>query len=248
MRAQVRDVLAVDLAEAVLERLCAAHGCAGPLGNEPGVRPWLGDVESVPAYQVPGRPMSCPVRVYHSVLARGCGERARVPGAGPPHVLPCEGAPCVLARGCGERSRVPGAGPPHCLALSGYTTVCWLGDVESVPAYQVPGRPMSCPVRVYHARWLGDVESVPAYQVPGRPMSCPARVYHVCWLGDVESVPMYHVLGHLRACPTRVSHVFVSIGRAPTAALISKRLRAPLCEGIYGPGRDTLHTACQVKL
>lgn len=45
-------MLAVDLAEAMLERLCAGHGCGGPLGNDPGVRPWLGDVESVPAYQV----------------------------------------------------------------------------------------------------------------------------------------------------------------------------------------------------
>ena len=62
MRTQVRDVLAVDLAEAMLERLCAAHGCGSPLGNEPGVRPWLGDVESVPAYQVPGRARFCPVR------------------------------------------------------------------------------------------------------------------------------------------------------------------------------------------
>lgn len=48
---QVRDVLAVDLAGEMLARLCALHGCGGPLGNEPGVRPWLGDVESVPAYQ-----------------------------------------------------------------------------------------------------------------------------------------------------------------------------------------------------
>ena len=46
-------MLAVDLAEAMLERLCAAHGCGGPLGNEPGVRPWLGDMENVIAYQVP---------------------------------------------------------------------------------------------------------------------------------------------------------------------------------------------------
>jgi len=47
----VEDVLAVDVAAAMLATLCAAHGCAGPLGNEPGVRTWLGDVESVPAYQ-----------------------------------------------------------------------------------------------------------------------------------------------------------------------------------------------------
>ncbi len=54
--AKVEDVLAVDVAAAMLEQLCAAHGCAGPLGNEPGVRTWLGDVESVPAYQAsPGR-------------------------------------------------------------------------------------------------------------------------------------------------------------------------------------------------
>ncbi len=50
-RGQVADVLAVDVAAAMLATLCAAHGCAGPLGNEPGVRTWLGDVESVPAYQ-----------------------------------------------------------------------------------------------------------------------------------------------------------------------------------------------------
>ena len=55
-------MLAVDLAEAMLERLCAIHGCGGPLGNEPGVRPWLGDVESVPAYQVLGSREACPMR------------------------------------------------------------------------------------------------------------------------------------------------------------------------------------------
>lgn len=56
---QVRDVLAVDLAEAMLERLCAIHGCGRRLGNEPAVQPWLGDVESIPAYQVQGRPRAC---------------------------------------------------------------------------------------------------------------------------------------------------------------------------------------------
>ncbi len=48
---QVNDVLAVDLADSMLAALCERHGCGSPLGNEPGVRPWLGDVESVPAYQ-----------------------------------------------------------------------------------------------------------------------------------------------------------------------------------------------------
>lgn len=44
-------MLAVDLADEMLAKLCVLHGCASPLGNEPGVRPWLGDVETLPSYQ-----------------------------------------------------------------------------------------------------------------------------------------------------------------------------------------------------
>lgn len=52
--AGVNDILAVDVAPAMLARLRADHGADTPvLGNDPAVRTWLGDVESVPPYQGP---------------------------------------------------------------------------------------------------------------------------------------------------------------------------------------------------
>ena len=50
----VSDVLAVDVSPAMLARLTTDHASSTTLlGNDPGVRTWLGDVESVPAYQGP---------------------------------------------------------------------------------------------------------------------------------------------------------------------------------------------------
>ena len=49
----VHDVLAVDVCPEMLAAL--AERCGGApsaLGNEPGVRTWLGDVQDLPAYQV----------------------------------------------------------------------------------------------------------------------------------------------------------------------------------------------------
>ena len=63
-------MLAVDLAGEMLAKLCALHGCAGPLGNEPGVRPWLGDVETLPSYQASCGPW--PVCHPYSRAGRAC--------------------------------------------------------------------------------------------------------------------------------------------------------------------------------
>ena len=47
----VEDILAVDVAGKMLEALTERYGQAS-LGNEKRVRTWLGDICSVPAYQV----------------------------------------------------------------------------------------------------------------------------------------------------------------------------------------------------
>jgi len=50
--AGVEDYLAVDVAPRMLSRLASDHGATTTtLGNEGGVRTWLGDVESVPPYE-----------------------------------------------------------------------------------------------------------------------------------------------------------------------------------------------------
>lgn len=52
--AGVCDVLAVDVSPAMLARLTTDHAASTTLlGNDPGVRTWLGDIESVPPYQGP---------------------------------------------------------------------------------------------------------------------------------------------------------------------------------------------------
>lgn len=48
----MRDILAVDVSPAMLEALHQRVGPASTLGNEAGVRTWLGDVAGLPAYQV----------------------------------------------------------------------------------------------------------------------------------------------------------------------------------------------------
>ena len=48
----VHDILAVDVSPAMLEALRQRVGPASTLGNEAGVRTWLGDVAGLPAYQV----------------------------------------------------------------------------------------------------------------------------------------------------------------------------------------------------
>ncbi|KAK9909502.1 hypothetical protein WJX75_003231 [Coccomyxa subellipsoidea] len=49
----VQDILAVDLAEDMLTKASEQFGTSSSLGNDPGFRTWVGDVESVPAYQGP---------------------------------------------------------------------------------------------------------------------------------------------------------------------------------------------------
>lgn len=54
----MEDVLAVDICPEMLAALRARLGGeAGPLGNEPGVRCWEGDVVDLPPYQVRRRGM-----------------------------------------------------------------------------------------------------------------------------------------------------------------------------------------------
>lgn len=49
----VQDILAVDLSENMLAELKKRYCNTSSLGNEPGVRTWLGDVVDLPAYQGP---------------------------------------------------------------------------------------------------------------------------------------------------------------------------------------------------
>ena len=50
----VADYLAVDVSAPMLARLAADHAPSpSVLGNDPAIRTWVGDVESVPAYQGP---------------------------------------------------------------------------------------------------------------------------------------------------------------------------------------------------
>lgn len=63
----VRDVLAVDVSRPMLEALQRRVQTAGSLGNEPGVRTWLGDVAELPAYQVGGG--------WARRAGLGCGHR-----------------------------------------------------------------------------------------------------------------------------------------------------------------------------
>ena len=52
-RRGVLDILAVDVCPAMLDALRVRLGEPSPLGNEPAVRPWLGDVAEVPPFQGP---------------------------------------------------------------------------------------------------------------------------------------------------------------------------------------------------
>ncbi len=49
----MEDILAVDVSGKMLEANLAENGARGSsLGNDPGLRTWHGDVQSVPPYQV----------------------------------------------------------------------------------------------------------------------------------------------------------------------------------------------------
>lgn len=48
----VRDILGVDVAVEMLDKLKESFGSAPPLGNEPAVRTWLGDFMELPTYMV----------------------------------------------------------------------------------------------------------------------------------------------------------------------------------------------------
>lgn len=48
----VRDILAVDVAPAMLAELQKRFPAPSALGNDPCVRTWLGDIVDLPAYQV----------------------------------------------------------------------------------------------------------------------------------------------------------------------------------------------------
>lgn len=48
----VQDILAVDVTPEMIAELERRVGTASTLGNEPGVRTWVGDILDVPAYQV----------------------------------------------------------------------------------------------------------------------------------------------------------------------------------------------------
>jgi hypothetical protein len=50
----VRDILAVDVTPAMVDELRKRFGAPSTLGNEACVRPWLGDVMELPAYQASG--------------------------------------------------------------------------------------------------------------------------------------------------------------------------------------------------
>ncbi|KAK2078434.1 hypothetical protein QBZ16_003274 [Prototheca wickerhamii] len=49
----VRDILGVDVAVEMLDKLKESFGSAPPLGNEPAVRTWLGDFMELPTYMGP---------------------------------------------------------------------------------------------------------------------------------------------------------------------------------------------------
>ena len=52
-RRRIRDILAVDVTPAMLEAVQQSFPSQNvTAGNEPQVRTWLGDVQSIPAYQV----------------------------------------------------------------------------------------------------------------------------------------------------------------------------------------------------
>lgn len=155
--AGVADVLAVDVSAAMLEagagRGGAPSAAAAPvLGNTPAVRPWVGDIESVPAYQGPVDAV-----FFNSVFGNVHDQRGALDAAAG---LARPGGRVVLSHPLGRawHGRLRGADPvavPHALP-----------DAAALTAL-IAGLPLAVVGLVDEADWYAAVLEVPrGYALP----------------------------------------------------------------------------------